>query len=136
MPRKISCPTVIPAQGNKPKTIEEFIGRVNSGTGEVSIARMTSPGGWIEPGQCPEFNEYTVVLEGMLRVESDGGVLDVVAGEAVITMAGEWVRYSTPERAGARYIAVPACPVNRRVFADDTVAHALGRLRILPPAAL
>lgn len=106
MPRLIESPTVIQAAGNKPKQIEEFIGRVNSQTEALSIARMKSPGGWVEPGQTPEFDEYTVVLRGMLRVESHDGVMDVQAGQAVITPAGQWVCYSTPEPEGAEYIAV------------------------------
>jgi len=97
---------VIPAAGSKPKKIEEFIGRVNSATAEVSIARMTSPGGWVEPGQQPAFTEYTLVLQGELRVETEEGVLVVKAGQAVIVSAGEWVRYSTPGAQGAEYIAV------------------------------
>jgi quercetin dioxygenase-like cupin family protein len=104
MARHISAPKIIEAAGNKPKRIEEFIGRVNSGTAAVSIARMTSPPGWVEPGQTPEFDEYTLVLGGMLRVTTRDGVLDVRAGEAVIAHAGEWVQYSTPE--GAEYVAV------------------------------
>jgi mannose-6-phosphate isomerase-like protein (cupin superfamily) len=91
---------------NKPKIIEEFIGRVNSKTDAVSIARMRSPGGWIEPGQTPEFTEYTVVLAGVLRVTHKGGVTDVPAGQAIITHPGEWVQYSTPNPDGAEYIAV------------------------------
>ena len=107
MPILIARPAIIEAAGNKPKRIEEFIGRVNSGTAVASVARMTSPGGWVEPGQTPEFEEYTVVLRGMLRVESrDGTALDVGAGQAVIVPGGEWVRYSTPEPDGAQYIAV------------------------------
>ncbi len=106
MPILIQSPTVIQAAGNKPKRIEEFIGRVNSHTEALSIARMTSPGGWVEPGQTPEFDEYTVVLRGTLRVESHEGVIEVRAGQAVITPAGQWVRYSTPEPEGAEYIAV------------------------------
>jgi mannose-6-phosphate isomerase-like protein (cupin superfamily) len=106
MPTHIRQPTVIEAAGNKPKLIEEFIGRVNSQTDDVSIARMRSPGGWVEPGQTPEFDEYTVVLRGMLRVKSKSGTVDVRAGEAIITHRGEWVRYSTPEDDGAEYIAV------------------------------
>ena len=106
MPRLIASPTVIQAAGNKPKRIEEFAGRVNSGHGGVSVARMTSPGGWEEPGQRPEFEEITVVLSGLLRVEHEGGMLDVVAGQAVVTAPGEWVRYSTPDPEGAEYIAV------------------------------
>ncbi len=106
MIRLIETPTVIQAAGNKPKQIEEFIGRVNSQTEALSIARMKSPGGWIEPGQTPEFDEYTVVLRGMLRVESHEGVTEVRAGQAVITPAGQWVRYSTPDPEGAEYVAV------------------------------
>lgn len=110
MPVHLPKPTIIEAAGNKPKRIEEFIGRVNSQTTALSIARMTSPPGWVEPGQTPEFDEYTVVLRGMLRVTSrDGSTdvsIDVRAGEAVIARAGEWVQYSTPEADGAEYIAV------------------------------
>lgn len=104
MPTLIPSPRVIPAAGTKPKRIEEFIGRENSGEEAVSIARMQSPGGWTEPGQKPDFDEYTVVLKGMLRVESKQGTLDVMAGQAVLVRRGEWVRYSTPE--GAEYVAV------------------------------
>jgi mannose-6-phosphate isomerase-like protein (cupin superfamily) len=106
MPKHILSPTRIQAAGNKPKLIDEFIGRVNSGDERVSVAHMRSPGGWVEPGQTPEFDEYTLVLAGMLRVESKDGVLDVLAGQAVITRAGEWVRYSTPQPDGADYIAI------------------------------
>lgn len=106
MPSLISSPSVIEAAGNKPKRIEEFVGSVNSGTAQLSIARMQSPEGWIEPGQTPAFDEYTVVLAGMLRVDSATGVMDVRAGQAVHVAAGEWVRYSTPEAGGAEYIAV------------------------------
>lgn len=106
MPTHIPAPTRIEAAGTPPKEILEYVGHVNSGTSGVSVARMTSPTGWVEPGQTPRFDEYTVVLEGKLRVESKQGVLDVCAGEAVITHAGEWVRYSTPHPGGARYIAV------------------------------
>ena len=106
MPRLIDAPAVIVAAGNKPKRIEEYAGRVNSGHVAVSVARMTSPGGWEEPGQRPEFEEVTVVLRGMLRVQSEGAVIDVTAGQAVVTHPGEWVRYSTPEEGGAEYIAV------------------------------
>jgi hypothetical protein len=104
MPQLIVQPTVVQAAGNQPKLIEEFVGRVNSRTDGVSVARMKSPAGWVEPGQTPEFDEYTVVLRGMLRVASRTGTLDVNAGQAVITHGGEWVQYSTPE--GAEYIAV------------------------------
>lgn len=116
MPRLIDAPTIITAAGNKPKRIEEYAGRVNSGHGAVSVARMVSPSGWLEPGQRPEFEEITVVLRGLLRVESERGTLDVRAGQAVITSPGEWVRYSTPEADGAEYVAVclPA-------FSPDTV---------------
>ena len=106
MPRLIAQPTVVAAAGNKPKRIEEYAGNVNSGHSAVSVARMVSPGGWVEPGQRPEFEEITVVLRGMVRVEHDAGVLDVRAGQAVVTTPGEWVRYSTPDPEGAEYIAV------------------------------
>lgn len=106
MPRLIPQPAVVEAAGTKPKLIQEFAGRVNSGHARVSVARMTSPGGWQEPGQRPEFEEITIVLRGMLRVEHAGGRLDVRAGQAVVTEPGEWVRYSTPEPEGAEYIAV------------------------------
>lgn len=106
MVQVISQPKIIPAAGNKPKVIEEFIGRANSDTAALSIARMTSPGGWLEPGQTPQFDEYTVVLRGTLRVATRAGVHDVTAGQAVIAAAGEWVQYSTPTDEGAEYIAV------------------------------
>jgi mannose-6-phosphate isomerase-like protein (cupin superfamily) len=102
----IAQPTVIAAAGNKPKQIQEFAGRVNSGHAAVSVARMISPEGWEEPGQTPEFEEITVVLRGLLRVEHRGGTLDVRAGQAVVTSPGEWVRYSSPEAGGAEYVAV------------------------------
>jgi quercetin dioxygenase-like cupin family protein len=105
MPTLIARPTVVEAAGNKPKRIEEFVGRVNTRTKSVSLARMTSPAGWVEPGQTPEFDEYTLVLRGVLRVESEGGTFDVLAGQAVMARAGEWIRYSTPDE-GAEYIAV------------------------------
>lgn len=112
----ITQPTRVQAAGNKPKLIEEFIGKVNSSTDPISIARMRSPSGWQEPGQKPEFDEYTVVLKGLLRVETRDGAIDVRAGQAVIAHKGEWVRYSTPEAEGAEYMAVcmPA-------FTPDTV---------------
>ncbi|HMD68117.1 MAG TPA: hypothetical protein VKF42_04495 [Chitinivibrionales bacterium] len=106
MPRLIEKPTIITATGNKPKKIEEFIGRVNSQTQSVSVARMKSPQGWVEPGQTPLFDEYTVVLKGSLRVASKNGTLEVNAGQAIIAQAGEWVQYSTPGADGAEYIAV------------------------------
>jgi mannose-6-phosphate isomerase-like protein (cupin superfamily) len=106
MPTLISQATRIQAAGNKPKLIDEYIGRVNSKTSATSVAHMRSPGGWVEPGQTPEFDEFTVVLKGMLRVEHKAGSLDVRAGQAVIAHAGEWIRYSTPEPDGAEYIAV------------------------------
>ena len=116
MPTLIAAPTVIQAAGNKPKRIEEFVGRVNSKTAAVSVARMQSPSGWVEPGQTPEFDEYTVVLRGSLRVASKQGTIDIQAGQAVITHKGEWVQYSTPGPEGAEYVAVclPA-------FSPDTV---------------
>lgn len=103
---KIDKPTIIQAAGNKPKRIEEFIGRVNSETDDLSIARMKSPPGWIEPGQKPEFNEYTIVLNGMLRVTTKDSIIDINEGESVIVHSGEWVQYSTPGSEGAEYIAV------------------------------
>jgi mannose-6-phosphate isomerase-like protein (cupin superfamily) len=106
MPRLIERPSVVDAAGNKPKQIQEFAGRVNSGHSGVSVARMVSPSGWQEPGQRPDFEEITVVLRGMLRVEHAGGAIEVRAGQAVVTAPGEWVRYSTPEQGGAEYIAV------------------------------
>jgi mannose-6-phosphate isomerase-like protein (cupin superfamily) len=106
MPTHIQQPTIVQAAGNKPKIIEEYVGRVNSRTDGVSVARMKSPGGWVEPGQTPEFEEYTVVLRGTLRVTTREGVLDVHAGQAVITHPGEWVQYSTPGEEGAEYVAV------------------------------
>jgi mannose-6-phosphate isomerase-like protein (cupin superfamily) len=116
MPILIKTPSTIQAAGNKPKIIREYIGRVNSKTESVSVARMTSPSGWVEPGQQPEFDEYTVVLRGMLRVEHRDGSIDVQAGEAVITHRGEWIRYSSPGPEGAEYVAIclPA-------FSMDTV---------------
>jgi ethanolamine utilization protein EutQ len=106
MPTLIPKPTRIEAVGNKPKLIDEYIGRANSGHDQVSIAHMRSPGGWVEPGQAPEFKEFTIVLKGKLRVRHGDGVLDVCAGQAVIAHAGEWVQYSTPEPEGAEYLAV------------------------------
>jgi mannose-6-phosphate isomerase-like protein (cupin superfamily) len=106
MPTFIKHPSIITAAGNKPKIIEEYIGRVNSKTDDVSVARMKSPSGWVEPGQTPDFDEYTVVLKGMLRVTSKSGTIDVHAGEAIITHKKEWVQYSTPGSEGAEYIAV------------------------------
>jgi len=106
MPRLIEAPTRIEAAGNKPKLIDEYVGRVNSGSSHTSVAHMRSPSGWVEPAQTPEFEEITVVLKGLLRVESDTGAFDVRAGQAVVTLPGERVRYSTPEADGAEYIAV------------------------------
>jgi mannose-6-phosphate isomerase-like protein (cupin superfamily) len=106
MPTLIPQPTRIPGAGSKPKIIDEYIGRVNSKTSAASVAHMHSPGGWSEPGQTPEFDEFTIVLKGMLRVEHTGGSIEVRAGQAVIAHAGEWVRYSTPAAEGAEYVAV------------------------------
>lgn len=116
MPQLIEAPSVVPAAGEPPKTIEEYAGRMNTGHQGVSVARMVSPRGWTEPGQRPEFEEITVVLRGMLRVEHEGGELAVRAGQAVVAKPGEWVRYSSPEEGGAEYVAVclPA-------FSPDTV---------------
>jgi len=106
MPKLIPAPSRITAAGNKPKIIDEYFGRVSSGEERLSIAHMRSPGGWAEPGQAPEFDEYTVVLRGQLRVTHRGGVIDLRAGQAIVARAGEWVQYSTPEKEGAEYIAV------------------------------
>ena len=116
MPTLIPQPSRVTAAGNKPKLIDEYVGRVNSQTSALSVAHMRSPGGWVEPGQTPEFDEFTLVLRGMLRVEHRDGAIDVNAGQAVIAHEGEWVRYSTPQADGAEYIAVclPA-------FSMDTV---------------
>ena len=116
MPTLIAAPTVITAAGNKPKLIEEYVGRVNNAEARLSVARMRSPEGWQEPGQRPEFDEYTLVLAGCLRVEHEGGALEVTAGQAVLARAGEWVRYGSPRPGGAEYVAVclPA-------FSPDTV---------------
>ena len=116
MPTIIKNPTKIEAAGNKPKIIEEFVGRVNSSNEEISIARMKSPQGWEEPGQTPEFDEYTIVLKGLLRIETKEMTINLKEGEAIVTHKGEWIRYSTPEPGGAEYIAVclPA-------FSPDTV---------------
>jgi len=116
MPQLIESPSVVESAGTKPKRIEEYVGRVNTGHNAVSVARMTSPSGWEEPGQRPEFDEVTLVLSGRVCVEHEEGVLDVEAGQAVLTRAGEWVRYSTPDADGAEYIAIclPA-------FSPDTV---------------
>jgi mannose-6-phosphate isomerase-like protein (cupin superfamily) len=123
MPTLIAQPARIQAAGNKPKLIDEYVGRVNSRHAQLSIAHMRSPGGWSEPGQTPEFDEFTVVLRGMLRVEYPGGSLDVRAGQAVIAHRGEWVRYGTPEPEGAEYIAVclPAF-APQTVHRDDVVS--------------
>ena len=115
-PTLIAQPTRIQSAGNKPKLIDEFVGRVNSATEALSVAHMRSPGGWVEPGQTPDFDEYTVVLHGLLRVESKDSVMEVRPGQAIVTRRGEWIRYSTPEPEGAEYIAIclPA-------FSMDTV---------------
>ena len=106
MPQLIEAPTIIEAAGNKPKTIEEYIGRVNTKNPGVSVARMVSPPGWVEPGQKPEFEEITVVLRGMLRVEHDAGTIDVRAGQAIVARPGKWIRYSSPQDGGAEYVAI------------------------------
>ncbi len=106
MPQLIAKPTIITAAGSPPKRIEEFIGLANSSTTAVSIAKMTSPSGWSEPGQQPEFTEYTIVLRGVLTVEYEGGKHEIHAGQAIITYPNEWIRFSTPHAEGAEYIAV------------------------------
>jgi mannose-6-phosphate isomerase-like protein (cupin superfamily) len=121
MPQLIESPSRVEAAGTMPKVIDEFVGRVNTGEERVSVARMRSPEGWVEPGQRPEFDEYTVVLDGCLRLEHEDDALDVRAGQAVLVRAGEWVRYSTPEPGGAHYVAVclPAFSP-QAVHRDDT----------------
>jgi mannose-6-phosphate isomerase-like protein (cupin superfamily) len=116
MPEIIESPSRVEAAGTKPKLIDEYVGRVNSGESRVSVAHMRSPEGWLEPGQRPDFDEYTVVIEGCVHVEHEDGILEVHSGQAVLVRAGEWVRYSTPESGGASYVAVclPA-------FSPDTV---------------
>jgi mannose-6-phosphate isomerase-like protein (cupin superfamily) len=116
MPKLISAPTRITAAGTPPKLIDEYVGRVNSGDPALSIAHMRSPAGWSEPGQRPQFDEYTLVLRGTLRVTHEHGKLDVRAGQAVIAHEGEWIQYSSPEEGGAEYVAIclPA-------FSPDTV---------------
>ncbi len=106
MPVLVPQPAYVKAAGNKPKVIEEFVGRIRTGTQQVSVARMRSPGGWVEPGQTPEFDEYTLVLRGTLRVASKGETVDVGAGQAVVCPRGEWVQYSTPTPEGADYVAI------------------------------
>jgi len=106
MPKKINSPTTIKSAGNKNKTIHEYIGSVNTKTTNLSIAHMKSPSGWSEPGQRPDFDEYTIILKGRLKVETEDDILYINSGEAIITYAGEWVKYSTPDKNGAKYIAV------------------------------
>jgi len=106
MPRLIEQPAIVRAAGNKPKWIEEYAGRASTGHREVSFARVVSPSGWIEPGQTPEFEEITVVLRGLLRVEFKGGVLDVHEGQAVVAAPGEWVRYGSPGPEGGEYVSI------------------------------
>ena len=121
-PTFIEKPSRVTAAGNKPKLIDEYVGRVNTATSGVSVAHMRSPGGWVEPGQTPEFDEYTVVLRGVLRVEFQGGQFDARAGQAVIAHRGEWVRYSTPEDDGAEYVAIclPAFTLETAHRSPDT----------------
>ncbi len=125
MPTFIHDPTIIQAAGNKPKIIEEYVGRVNTDTTTVSIARMKSPGGWEEPSQTPEFDEYTVVLRGMLRVKTKSETVDVRAGQAIISRRGDWVQYSTPEAEGAEYIAVCLPAFSMEGVHRDAVAQML-----------
>ena len=106
MPIHLASPARIPSAGNRPKLIDEYVGRASSGDARLSVARMRSPGGWVEPAQTPEFDEFTFVIAGLLRVEHDGGALEVRAGEAVWTRPGERIRYSTPEPDGAEYVAI------------------------------
>lgn len=120
MPTLIPQPTRIAAAGNKPKIIDEHIGRVNSQTSALSVAHMRSPEGWTEPGQTPEFDEFTIVLKGLLRVKHAGGVIDVSAGQSVIAHKGEWVQYSTPQAGGAEYIAVCVPAFSMEAVRRDT----------------
>src|SRR5919112_1455368 len=129
VPELIASPSRVEAAGTKPKLIDEYVGRVNTGEERVSVAHMRSPDGWVEPGQRPDFDEYTVVLDGCLRVESEGAdPLDVRAGQAVLVRAGEWVRYSTPEPGGASYVAV-CLPALRPTPCTATQADADGQAR-------
>jgi mannose-6-phosphate isomerase-like protein (cupin superfamily) len=123
MPQLIEQPIRIEAAGNKPKLIDEYIGRVSTQTEGVSIAHMRSPSGWVEPGQCPDFDEFTVVLKGTLRVEYEGGQMDVQAGQAVIARKGEWIRYSTPSLEGAEYIAVCLPAFSPETVNRDCLRH-------------
>ncbi len=122
MPTLIPQPTRITAAGNKPKLIDEYVGRINTKTAAASVAHMRSPAGWNEPGQTPEFDEFTIVLKGKVRLEYKGGTLDVATGQAVIAHAGEWVRYSTPSDEGAEYIAVCLPAFSRETVHRDTEA--------------
>jgi len=130
MPKLIPTATRIAAAGNKPKIIDEYIGRVNSADSRLSIAQMRSPGGWVEPGQTPEFDEYTLVLRGQLRVTHKDGTVEVAAGQAIIARAGEWVQYSTPGEDGAEYIAVclpafsprPSTAMRNQIRSGDVAA--------------
>ena len=126
MPRLIEAPVIIQAAGNKPKRIEEFVGLPSTGTPGVSVARMTSPEGWVEPGQRPEFREITLVLEGTLVVEFEGGRHEVRAGQAIVTEPGEWVRYGTPAPGGARYVAVCLPAVTPASVHRDQAAGPVG----------
>jgi mannose-6-phosphate isomerase-like protein (cupin superfamily) len=120
MPEIIATPSRVEAAGTKPKLIDEYVGRVSTGEDRVSVARMRSPSGWLEPGQRPEFDEVTLVLRGLVRVEHEGGALDVTAGQAVLVRGGEWVRYSTPTEEGAEYVAVCLPAFSREtVHRDD-----------------
>ncbi|MFO0890100.1 MAG: cupin [Isosphaeraceae bacterium] len=131
MPRLIAAPSRVRAAGTKPKLIDEYVGRVNSAHSDLSVAHMRSPEGWVEPGQTPEFDEYTLVLAGCLRVEFREGSLDVRAGQAVQVSRGEWVRYSTPEPGGAEYVAIclPAFSLDAAHRDDETVADSALRAR-------
>jgi mannose-6-phosphate isomerase-like protein (cupin superfamily) len=123
MPTFIPSPSIIKSAGNKPKVIEEFIGRVNTSTNGLSIARMKSPGGWIEPGQTPEFDEHTIVLRGTLRVKTKTGSIDVTAGQAIVVTKGEWVQYSSPEPDGAEYVAVCLPAFSPNIVHRDIVSN-------------
>jgi mannose-6-phosphate isomerase-like protein (cupin superfamily) len=132
MPKIIQLPSIITAAGNMSKIIEEYVGRVNSNTQQLSIARMKSPEGWVEPGQTPEFDEYTVVLKGTLRVTTKNNSFDVGEGQAVIVENGEWVQYSTPSAGGAEYVAVCMPAFSSEIVHRDEMADSGKRLKVSP----
>jgi ethanolamine utilization protein EutQ len=125
MPTLVSEPTRIACAGNKPKLIDEYIGKVNSKSSAVSVAHMRSPEGWEEPGQTPDFEEFTLVLKGMLRVRHKAGLMDVQAGQAVVAHPGEWIQYSTPNEGGAEYVAVCMPAFSMETVHRDRASHSV-----------